>query len=725
MNNIQSLNGVWDWRIGDGEYTKTQVPASKLCVGISDYLLCFDAAKDYERAFLVFEGITYRAWVTLNGVPLSELAPYIEHRIEITDYIKPKGNILNVKIQDIGLPFGPSAGWENYSGIIRNVYIEYKSRSVIKDAFWHTDFNSDYTSAVCHVDPTIDAKTAVTFVAELKDGENNTVARAESMGESVSFNVKNPRLWSPDSPTLYTLHCSIFEDGVLMDKSVQQVGFKELSCRGKRFYLNGEPIFLLGVNRHDIFGEKGHTLTEEEMQKDMRMIKQAGCNFVRLVHYPHNKRIIEIADQIGLLVSEEPGLWWSDMKNQAICDAALEVLEGVIRRDRNHASIAFWLSFNECDFTLEYLKDSAAVARKTDPYRIVSGANCMSLEKTKENYLLCGFDFYTMHPYSPLPDKVLASCEYLTEMPLLFTEWGGYHCHNNPNTFRRFIRTIVELAKNTEDKPCLGGAVFWEWANTYDYNRGAPPVTDGILTEGLVDMERNMTDDLKIFTEEFAKLYEEPQSPYYIKLCEQNAPKGNFEAVDIPQDIDNTEAWDKVITESKLPVIGYLHRDKRQIEIGPALESVPDKIGEFPVKLNVKPLVISDNEICIDIGTNAKAVYIVGNTSMPNGYPICGEYGEEAARYTVVYSDDTRDTHIMKNGIDVTTAATLLGSSRINSIGSKVHQLVEFGYKKDWEQYIINIKRIETNPQKTIESITFSSDNPYYNVLIYGITLEK
>ena len=73
-------------------------------------------------------------------------------------------------------------------------------------------------------------------------------------------------------------------------------------------------------------------------------------------------------------------------------------------RDRNHISIAFWLSFNECKCTLEYLKEAARVCRENDPYHMVSGANCMSLEMTKENFLNCGFDFYTMHPYAPTVD---------------------------------------------------------------------------------------------------------------------------------------------------------------------------------------------------------------------------------------------------------------------------------------------------------------------------------
>ena len=99
-------------------------------------------------------------------------------------------------------------------------------------------------------------------------------------------------------------------------------------------------------------------LVLDEMETDMRMIKEMGCNFVRLVHYPHNKRILDIADRLGLMVSEEPGLWWSDTSLSEVAGGSTEVLRRTILRDRNHPCIVFWLCFNECEFTEEFLTSS-------------------------------------------------------------------------------------------------------------------------------------------------------------------------------------------------------------------------------------------------------------------------------------------------------------------------------------------------------------------------------
>ncbi len=728
MRKKQLLNGWWDYRIGKGNFTKKLIPYSDLCVGLSECVLRFNAEQKESRAFLVFEGITYNATVELNGIFLGELSPYIEHRIEITGILNDTDNCLSVKICDTGLPFGPSAGWENYSGIIRDVYIEYTNSSIITDIFWHTALSEDFSNAKCYIDYKTDTQNENTeLYVILKDSSGNIVSEgiAATDGNPV-FCLDNPNLWSPDTPYLYTLECKLCTNGKCTDTTTQNVGFKDFRVKGKRFYLNGKPFFILGVNKHDLFGDKGHTYSEEELLKDMQMIKATGCNYVRLVHYPHNKKVIEIADKIGLLVSEEPGLWWSDMKNKETCDGALKALEGTIKRDRNHISIAFWLSFNECRFTLEFLKDSAELARKTDPYHMVSGANCMDLEMTKENFLKCGFDFYTMHPYSPTVDRIIESTEFLTEMPLLFTEWGGYYCDRNERLFREFIQTIVKLSKNAEDKPTLAGAVFWEWAETYDFNRGEPACVDGILHEGLVDMYRNPTPNLHIFVEEFAKL-KIPQifAGNSMHIENINLPEGELNSISLESVEYQEKAWEDMLNDAVRPIKDYTLRSVRNIKVGPILPESVFHIGNMPVSLARKPFVLSENELVIPVNDNIQEIFVIGNTSMPVGFPIESEYGEEVAEYIIEYADGTTDIHKMKNGYDITTATLLHGSSRINPIAANSQRIITFSYDKNWEQYLINLGCIKTDICKEIKCIRMCCINKNFFPLLYGISIRK
>ena len=129
----------------------------------------------------------------------------------------------------------------------------------------------------------------------------------------MTFDLKGPALWSPEVPNLYTLRIKL-ESSNGEDLFSAETGIRDLRIRGDKFFLNGQPLVLRGVCRHDIWENQGHTLTLVQIEQDMRMIKDMGANFVRLVHYPHDRRVVEAANRIGLLVTEESGLVWVDFR---------------------------------------------------------------------------------------------------------------------------------------------------------------------------------------------------------------------------------------------------------------------------------------------------------------------------------------------------------------------------------------------------------------------------
>lgn len=734
MKLTQSLNGWWDYRIGKGAFTRKKVPFSTLPVGKSECVLRFSPIEhtDAPRAFLVFDGVTYEGRVTFNGVELGTMLAYCEYRFEVTHLLREE-NLLSVELSDIEPTFGPSAGWENYGGIIRDVYMEYTGQRYAKSTLWHAELNAELTAADCSLDVELEGGEGAPMVeAILRDAEGKTVAIAKAEDGKLAFSVEAPHLWSTDDPYLYTLQYGVFDGTALSDEGCIKVGFKDFRLVGKRFSLNGTPTFLLGINRHDIWGEQGHTMTKEQMRLDLTMIKKAGINYVRLVHYPHHKHIIELADELGLLVSEEPGLWWSDMSDQKLCDDALEVMRRTVLRDRNHVSIAFWLSFNECIFTLDYLKNSARVCRENDPYHMVSGANCMDLDMTKENFPVCGFDFYTMHPYDSTPKRMIKSIETLTEMPLLFTEWGGYYCHDNPQNFRWFIETIIKYWKNPDDQPVLAGACYWFWSEMYEFDRRHPACTNGILREALVDAERRPLPDYDVFRDAFAALYLPEKDPEWgLKTatfpCDLNEKSHQTVCVSglLSKD-ERTAAWEKMIAESKIPIKAFYHENKntRRMTNGPVLREEIGAVGALPLDLSATPYVV-DGTLTVPVDMTAKGLWIIGNVSMPKGFPISGEYGEPVAEYTVEYTDGTSDTHVMKNGEDFTTAAALHGPSRIEPYAENALRLARFHHEFAWEHYVVNARYIATDPAKTVKALSLKNAGNGYLPLFYGLTAEK
>ena len=220
----QYLNGWWDYRIADGRFIKKQIPYSDPPVGFAECRLNFDADKTGfgKRAFLVFDGITYRAEVTLNGHKLGEMLPYCEYRYEVSDILYEKDNLLSVIIRDTEIVFGAGEGWENYSGITRDVYLEYTSNSIIQNVFFHSEVNEDLSAADCTaeitVEGSIDGLEARVTLLECggKVAFSDTIALDKNKVK-LQKALEAPILWSPDTPVLYTLEVVLIDQGNICD----------------------------------------------------------------------------------------------------------------------------------------------------------------------------------------------------------------------------------------------------------------------------------------------------------------------------------------------------------------------------------------------------------------------------------------------------------------------------------------------------------------------------
>ena len=731
----QCLNGWWDYRIADGRFIKKQIPYSDPPVGFAECRLNFDADKAGfgKRAFLVFDGITYRAEATLNGHKLGEMLPYCEYRYEVSDILYEKDNLLSVIIRDTEIVFGAGEGWENYSGITRDVYLEYTSDSIIENVFFHSEVNEDLSAADCTAEITVDGSVGglearVTLLeCGGKVAFSETVALDTNKVELQKI-LENPILWSPDKPMLYTLEVELIDQGQICDFYSCRVGFKRLATEGKRFTLNGKPFFLLGVCRHEIWGEKGHMLTDDEIRQDLMMIKELGCNYCRLVHYPHRKITLEIADEIGLFVSEEPGLWWSDMKDQSIVDASLEVLKRTVTRDRNHVSVAFWLAFNECIFTPEFIMESARVCREYDPYRMVSGANCMSIEMTKKYFKECGFDFYTMHPYHTDPSRMAMCARELTDMPLVFTEWGGHPVFNSPFHLKQFITEIVRLWQNSDDSEVVTGASYWCFSEMYEINRAAPACYDGLQCEGLVDRFRNPNVGYGTFRNEFSKLHVKQTVPYFVTAEKFLADKDTYKTLDLSDAVsssEQSEIFSAMMKKSAEPIprFHFECRNVRHMAKGPVIPEDIKALGQLPVELTKKPLVITpESNFETKLDANTEKIHFIGMTSMPKGYPIDGIFGEIIGEICVKYGDGSESVTALRNGYEISTACAWYGPSRINPVASEAPRAIKFINDMDREHFVANLYSHVVDASKKIEKITLRITAEGYNILLYGIT---
>ncbi len=714
---VQSLNGVWQYRVGEGKFTERKVPYSAAPVGRSECLRFFDLTELAPQTFLRFKGITYFAKVFLNGDEIGEMLPYSEYLFNVTDRVTAKNNELRVVIEDIAPAFGPSEGWENYGGIIRDVELVFKNDSYIEDVFFSFKLKNGYRDAKFTVQVTAVANAGETAEITLfKDG-NIALSYTQNLDEPALLKtIENVELWSPETPSLYQLKVLLKDGERVLDEYAHDVGFREFSCDDKRFFVNGKPTFLLGVCRHDTYGECGHTLTESQIEEDLQAIKMIGCNYVRLVHYPHDKRVLEIADRLGLFVSEEPGLWWSDTANEDIANGSLEVLRRVILRDRNHACVAFWLCFNECHFTEKYLVDCCRVCRENDPTRLVSGANCMSIEETEQYFNMCGFDFYTMHPYYHTTEKICESAKKLQGKPLLFTEWGGYFVYDNPHLLTDFITTMCNLWKGNPEIGYLAGASFWNWAEIHEYARSAPACKNGLLKEALIEIDRRPTSIFQPFANAWKKLYEtETYDDLYSFTVKTPVNVGAALPI-LSSTLSLEDGVAQALAAAKQPIARYYYKKERLLVKGPILMR-EELCGAFKT-----PYVLADGcEIVFDKG-KTDALTLIGCVSLPKGYPLSGAYGEEVAVLEVAYTDGTTQQIPLRNGKEVTTALRSFGPSRIDPIAENTVRFAEFAYEVNHENYLINALRLPV-VNKPFAKLTLRSTNNGYHLLVYGAFL--
>ena len=702
MTVTRSLNGTWLRRVGMCEEKECTVPYSTLPVGRSFCRRVFTVEKGFKRLFLRFDGITYHADVFLNGEHIGEMLPYCEYEFEITDKAAVGENELGVEIEDIDLPFGPTPGWENFGGIIRGVSLIYRDESYISNVFFKSKLINGYRDATVNTEISVDGVDNGVLTVELTDADGKTVLSYETeQGSAPGVTVNGVHLWSPDEPYLYTLSVKLTVDGTVTDEYTCKVGFRELKCLRHRFLFNGSPLFLKGVCKHEMIGDSGHAVTPEMIEKDMLRIKATGVNFVRLVHYPHCKETLEIADRIGLMVSEEPGLWWSDTSDERVANGSLEVLRRTVIRDRNHASILFWLCFNECRFTEKFLIDSAELCRKYDPTRPVSGANCMSDEDTLIYFNKCGFDFYTMHPYSSTVDRFTQVAKILHDKPLVFTEWGGYHVFDKPEFMTECIRQMVQLYHANSDKGALAGAFIWCWADVNDFCRGFP-CRDGVLPEGLVTMEREKHICYDVFCREIAAF----DRPCDYKALQEISGK------------PLTAVSDGADFYSVIEGLN-IERPKQFMTMRPYRVSQGQRLKKVDGIYNVPKLVTDTDSVAFEGEGMTDTVTLIGATGINKGYPISGGFGEEVASVTV-YFDGGEKSFILRNGREFTASYMLLGSSRIDPIADGVTRFAEFSYDKNIEQYVINRLELRLDGMKKVRRVEIASAGNGYISAFYG-----
>jgi beta-glucuronidase len=755
------LNGDWERHVNGVPFDLFRVPSSRRPLGYYQLKRTFLLPKlsPRLRAILHFDAITYHGRVFVNGTELGTMGPYVPYEFDFTTQAKEGSNQVEVAIADLipdpkgggkdELELGLNPGWEGYGGIIRDVYVEVRPAAFIDNLRFSYKLNSDYTAATCAVELHLSSsiETSGHLEVTLNRGKTSsakadkvvTVTKGHSETE-LTFELKAPLLWSPDEPNLYGLVARLKTDNGL-DQFHCRTGFRNFAVKGRTFELNGLPLVLNGVGRHDMWKDQGFTLTREQMEQDMRMIKGLGCNFVRLVHYPHHRYIIDLADELGLLVSEEPGYWNMDFKTmrRSMIELGLRIMERTIRRDWNSPSVFAWFLGNECTLTVDYLREGKALCNRLDPIaRLVSFANSMKNEEAKAIFEQSGMDFFDQHPYGFDEDKFQKAVDtFGGSRPTTFTEWGWEVAGGEAIVYDRDFDRLLDLVETQ----MVAGHAFWSWQDMREYSRVDWPTQNGILLSGVVTESREPRPGVYM---ELARLFQRrrreelPTStrprPVPLRWTPWSS-KSQFQPIDL-QPLAESETGQKGWSDLESVLAEFWSKsrmardqwkrtgEKLRLWQGAKVEITGVGFNIPVVKDFIRPLVLTPRfrELEIPVQTTATQLHFLGQVTLPDGFPTAGQAGQTVGSYRIRYKGGKVKEVPLRDGFEVTRANLIHASTRINPLVTSAQRALEFVKDVARENYQVLLFSVPTGGGR-IESVTcrLVGEHP---LLIFAITAE-
>ena len=354
-----------------------------LAGGIAWYRKSFDMPlnKKGEKVYIYFEGVYNNSEVFINGKNVGKRPNgYISFMYDLTPYLKfGEKNALAVKVNHSE---DADSRWYTGSGIYRDVYLVYAQPVHID--LWGVYYTTEQIGASTNVKietNIINTKSRdgsvipVIVKQELFDAMGKKVASTvatsqvtdkNKINQSIKFS--NPVLWTLDAPYLYTLETTILSGKELLDKTTTRVGIRKINFDpNKGFALNGVSEKLKGVCIHHDAGALGAAVPKEVWQRRLKILKEMGCNSIRLSHNPQAPYLYDLCDEMGMLVIDEAFDEWEYPKHKwltgwnngepGLQGSATYFLEwnnrdikDMVCRDRNHPSVIMWSIGNEIDY---------------------------------------------------------------------------------------------------------------------------------------------------------------------------------------------------------------------------------------------------------------------------------------------------------------------------------------------------------------------------------------
>lgn len=493
------------------QYTNVQMPfACRAAPQIPDenptglYRTYFDCPADWHKrnTILHIGGFESVALVWCNGefVGMGKDSR-LPSEFDLSQYLVEGSNLIAIMV----IKWSDATWIEDqdhwyHGGLHRSVHLESRGVTHIADHSITADFDSETGTGNLHQIVTVDGASAgwkvrgkllgpdgglvTNFdecpVEQFPDGsvfEQYSAAYSfvDNRAE-LSADIEDIRPWSSEAPTLYKLVTELVDDnGLVTEANVTSVGFRRIAVKDRQLLINGKPIVVIGVNRHDHHPETGKTSTVEEMREELLLMRRHNINAIRTAHYPNDHRLLDLCDELGLYVIDEANVecharWQAVSNDPRYQKAIIERIMRMVYRDRNHASVIGWSLGNESGLGPAH-DAAAAMVRRIDDTRFLhyegaifhrfqtlmgdpteSSRNPPDMRERMTTDLIC--------PMYPSIDFIIGWARWadetkLDDRPMILCEFS--HAMGNSNG------SIADYVDAFFDEPALGGGFVWEW----------------------------------------------------------------------------------------------------------------------------------------------------------------------------------------------------------------------------------------------------------------------
>ncbi len=431
---------------------------------VGSYRRTFTVPADWKgrQVYLHFAGVDSCFYVWVNGTRVG----YSEDsrtpaEFNITSQLKPGANLLAVEVYR----FGDGAFLEDQdmwrmSGIYRDVFLWSTAERHVRDYEVRTDLDAAYKDGELTLLAELLGPEDGSLEAELLDASGKSVAKTEQPARSrmsLVLKVAAVQKWSAEDPYLYALYLKRKgPGGSTIEVIPQAVGFRKVEIRDARVHVNGRPILVKGVNRHEHSEINAKAVDRASMIRDIELMKQFNVNSVRTAHYPNQPEWYRLCDRYGLYVMDEANIevhhYGNDNQNRLTNDLAwseayLDRVRRMVERDKNHPSVIFWSMGNESGDGLN-ARLTYEWARQRDPSRPFHSEG--STSRGGSNADINSFMY-------PTPQRTRELAARRPEMPLILCEYS--HAMGNSSGGLKEYWDFFYSGTNAQ------GAYVWDWVD--------------------------------------------------------------------------------------------------------------------------------------------------------------------------------------------------------------------------------------------------------------------